>query len=249
MERVTTIVTCMVDAERPFLADTLRSVQRQTVASEIILCVADDNEWVDDLLGDIWPGIAVMRLKLALPPVIRNQAIATVKTELVAFLDGDDLWEPTKLRKQIDALDRLGLDVIGTQHILVRGDGVPYFFGFARRIPMTSSWLGKTSIFRERPFESVPREDVLLWERLESESEVRLGILDAFLIRYRVREVSLSTQEYTKKRKLAYAHRSRMPGMRPLLLAASYVMNIWLRLRRKYLGLRDLHVQSLSLTL
>src|SRR5258708_37368738 len=107
MERVTTIVTCMVDAERPFLADTLLSVQRQTVASAIILCVADDNEWVDDLLGDMWPGIEVMRLKLALPPVIRNEAIATVKTELVAFLDGDDLWEPTKLRKQIDALDRL----------------------------------------------------------------------------------------------------------------------------------------------
>ncbi len=235
MDRVTTIVTCMTDAERPFLAEALRSVQAQAVATTIILCVTDDNEWVDDVLSAMRPGIELLRLPLAWLGVIRNQAVATVQTDFVAFLDSDDLWEPPKLQRQIDSLVAGGLDVIGSKHILIREDGAPFFFGFAKNIPMPSSWLGRTATFRERPFEAVRiREDVLLWERFQS--EVRCGILDDFLIRYRVREASLSSMTPTKQRKLAYARRSRIPGVRPVLLGASYATNIGLRMRRQILG-------------
>lgn len=235
MGSVTTIITCMTDAERPFLAESLRSVQDQTVSTEVVLCVAADNEWVDEMLSSLRPGIELMRLPLAWLGTIRNQAVSAVQTDLVAFLDSDDLWEPHKLGKQIDSLAVRGWDVVGSKHILIREEGTPFFFGFAKNIPMPSSWLGRTATFRERPFEDVQvGEDVLLWERLQSED--RCGILDDFLIRYRVREQSLSSASPTKVRKLAYARRSRILGVRPLLLGASYAANIGLRMRRRAAG-------------
>ena len=237
MASVTTVVTCMTDAERPFLAEALRSVQGQTAATKVILCVSSENDWVSEILSTVQPGIELMRFPLASPSrsgpgspgYIRNQAISAVQTDLVAFLDSDDLWEPPKLRRQIDSLAICGWDVVGSKHILIREDGTPFFFGFAKNIPMTSSWLGRTATFRERPFEHVAREDVLLWESLESEG--RCGILDDFLIRYRVREHSLSSATPTKERKLAYARRSRILGVRPLLLGTSYAANVGLRMK------------------
>jgi len=229
---VTTIVICMTDAERPFLAEALRSVQGQTVATKVILCVSDENEWVNEVLSAVDPGIELMRRQLAWIGYIRNQAISVVQTDLVAFLDSDDLWEPAKLENQIDFLPVCGWDVVGSKHILIREDGTPFFFGFAKNIPMTSSWLGRTATFSERPFEHVRiREDVLLWESLVPEG--RCGILDDFLIRYRVREHSLSSATATKERKLAYARRSQVLGVRPLLLGASYAANVGLRMQRK----------------
>ncbi|MGO8889870.1 MAG: glycosyltransferase family 2 protein [Streptosporangiaceae bacterium] len=239
MASVTTVVTCMTDAERPFLAEALRSVQGQTAATKVILCISSENDWVSEILSTVQPGIELMRFPLASPSPagpgspgdIRNQAISAVQTDLVAFLDSDDLWKPPKLKRQIDSLATCGWDVVGSKHILIREDGTPFFFGFAKNLPMTSSWLGRTATFRERPFEHVWGEDVLLWERLESEG--RCGILDDFLIRYRVRDHSISSGTPTKERKLAYARKSRILGVRPLLLGASYAANVGLRMQRK----------------
>jgi glycosyltransferase involved in cell wall biosynthesis len=227
---VTAIVTCMSDAERPFVLESLRSVQHQSVQAKVILCVADRNEWIDQLLESVDPKPELMRLPLAFAAAIRNQAIAAVDTEFVAFLDSDDAWLPSKLSRQLTALTSRALDVIAAKHILIREDGAPFFFGFAKSLPMTSSWLGRTAVFRDHPFDLVPvGEDVLLWERLASEGHC--DIMDDFLIRYRVREVSLSSKTATKERKLAYAHRSEIAGMRPLMLGTSYAANLGLRLR------------------
>ena len=65
MNEITTIVTCMTDNERPFLAESLRSVQNQTIPSRINLCVRDDNTWVDEVLSTVQPGIELMRLRPA----------------------------------------------------------------------------------------------------------------------------------------------------------------------------------------
>jgi glycosyltransferase involved in cell wall biosynthesis len=227
---ITTVVTCMTDAERPFLAEALRSVQAQTIPTRVTLCVSDLNDWVDEVVSRMQPGIDVLPLPLASLASVRNQALATVQTDLVAFLDGDDAWRPDKLQRQVNALVSGELDVVACKHILVREEGTPYFYGFAMSVPMPSSWLGRTTAFRDRPFEDVRvGEDVLLWRRLTA--EVRWQVLNDFLLRYRVRESSLSQMTPSKKRKLAYARRSRLPGMRPVLLSASYTANVGLRIR------------------
>jgi hypothetical protein len=60
--------------------------------------------------------------------------------------------------------------------------------------------------------------------------------MDEFLISYRVREVSLSAHAPSKHRKIAYARRSRIVGVRPVLLGASYAVNLGLRVRKHALS-------------
>jgi glycosyltransferase involved in cell wall biosynthesis len=234
MTGVTTIITCMTDAERPFVAVAIRSVQRQTVPTRIILCVAEDNEWIDDMLASLEPGVELLRLKPAWAGAVRNRAIERSRTEFVAFLDGDDVWKPAKIAKQLDFMARYPeLDVIGTKHVLIRAEGTPYFFGFAKELPMLSTWLGRTDFFLRYPFDDSAAidEDAIFWDDV-LKIKGRYAIMDEFLINYRVREVSLSSRSPEKQRKMAYARRSRIFGMRPVLLGVSYAVNLGLRVRK-----------------
>ena len=50
---VTAIVTCMTDAERPFIREALQSVQDQTLpCEETIVVVLESNSWIDDIAAD-----------------------------------------------------------------------------------------------------------------------------------------------------------------------------------------------------
>ena len=75
MADVTAIITCMTDAERPFVADAIRSVQRQTAPTDITLCVMEDNDWIDDILASVEPGVELLRLRGGWVGAVRNRAI------------------------------------------------------------------------------------------------------------------------------------------------------------------------------
>lgn len=240
---VTTVVTCMTDSERPFLEEALRSVLDQDVETEVLLCVADDNEWCEPDLGALVRDVRLLRLPLAPPGLVRNAAIARVHTEFVAFLDGDDVWQPGKVRRQLECLRSGDFDVVASRHVLIREDGKPYFYGFARSVPMQSSWIGRTTAFRDRPYtDHMVGEDVEVWRQVED--QLRWKVLDQYLLRYRVRETSQSSLTWSKKRKLDYARRSRTPGVRPLLLAASGAVGLALRARDRLTALRSVRRSS-----
>jgi glycosyltransferase involved in cell wall biosynthesis len=42
----------------------------------------------------------------------RNAGLRAARGELVAFIDSDDRWRPSKLREQVDVLDREGVDAV-----------------------------------------------------------------------------------------------------------------------------------------
>lgn len=230
MTLVTTIVTCMTDSERPYLAQALRSVQGQTTPSRIVLCVEQGNTWVGEVLDNLEVGIDVVRVPLAPPGVVRNGAMETVTTKYVALLDADDVWRPDKLRRQLLLLEDKRLDVVASRHLLIREDGKPYFFGFANSVPMQSSWVGRTEAFRARPYEPMAiGEDVQLWRRIQD--DLRWAVLPGYLLRYRVRQSSQSSMTWSKERKLRYARRSQNLGMRWLLLATSYAAGLGVRIQ------------------
>ncbi|MEU8077583.1 glycosyltransferase family A protein [Catellatospora citrea] len=56
----------------------------------------------------------------------RNTGIAALDTELVAFCDDDDVWHPSKLRRQVDALVRTPDAEFATCAIEVEFEGVPH---------------------------------------------------------------------------------------------------------------------------
>ncbi len=108
-------------AER-YLEETLRAIEAQTVpADELIL--------LDDGSTDAGPAIAAARV----PPALlvtqpnggigaaRNAAVAQARGRFVAFCDADDLWEPTKLERQLAlfaARPELGAVLCGVEEFI-----------------------------------------------------------------------------------------------------------------------------------
>lgn len=111
-----------------YLPKTLESVLQQTFTDFEVLIVNDGSsdqivEWVD--------GITDLRVKLISQ---RNQGVSTARNigidhsqgEYVAFLDADDLWEPTKLEKQVHYLaDRSEVGLVYTWTTLIDTLGEP----------------------------------------------------------------------------------------------------------------------------
>ena len=111
-----------------FVEETIRSVQAQTYQNwEIIFvddCSIDDTiKLVSKLRGQD------SRIKLIKNPVnsgaafSRNNALQEAKGRWIAFLDSDDLWEPTKLEKQVQFMEENGFAFSYTEYQEMDADG------------------------------------------------------------------------------------------------------------------------------
>jgi glycosyltransferase involved in cell wall biosynthesis len=90
-----------------YLPETLESVQEQTLTDFEVLIINDGSsdgivEWASQITD--------LRVRLISQEnqgtaVARNTGIVESQGEYIAFLDADDIWEPTKLEKQAQCLD------------------------------------------------------------------------------------------------------------------------------------------------
>ena len=93
-----------------FIAETIRSIQDQTYPNwELLIqddCSTDNTKEVVERLKAESPELRE-RIKYTCNPrnsgaaITRNNALRRAKGRWIAFLDSDDLWEPTKLEKQL----------------------------------------------------------------------------------------------------------------------------------------------------
>lgn len=105
-----------------YLPKTLESVQRQTFVDFEILIIDDGSsdhifEWFSHLDDT---RIELISQKHQGVSVARNTGIKKSKGEYIAFLDADDLWESSKLKKQVDYLNKhpeVGLVYTWTSYI------------------------------------------------------------------------------------------------------------------------------------
>jgi len=222
--RVNAIITCMTDSERPFIRTAVDSVLNQTMACGVALYVSDENDWIDSEI-DGNADINLRRIPMMSTSVVRNLGVAESETDYVAFLDGDDFWLPNKIERQIDALDRSDATFAGGDHLLVDSTDKVFAYGTAQIIPMPSCWLVDREFMLDYPFDESTgaTQDAKWWADTPTVSG-RIRVPE-FLIAYRVRDNSLSTG-YSGKRKKEIASRvAKFPGMRPLLLGASYMLH------------------------
>lgn len=91
---------------RGFLFDAIDSVLRQSVSPRQILVVDDGSQdgTAQALRAKYGSLIDVIQIENGGPSRARNVALSRVTTQYAAFLDDDDLFEPLKLEKQLDAL-------------------------------------------------------------------------------------------------------------------------------------------------
>lgn len=90
-----------------YLPETVESVLRQTFTDFEVLIIDDgssDNivQWASGLVD---PRVKLITQQNQGLPGARNTGINQAKGEYIAFLDADDLWEATKLEKQVHCLD------------------------------------------------------------------------------------------------------------------------------------------------
>jgi Glycosyl transferase family 2 len=229
MSSVTAVVTCMTDAERPFVGAAVRSVAAQTVDCHIRLYVHQANGWIDAIIGDV-PGVVVRRIPMQELGPVRNIGAHESDTEWVAFLDGDDIWMKNKLQRQLGVAAQ-GVDLVGADHLLIDKEGQSCAYAIAQFIPMPSSWLVRRETIIRMPFEGGFAEDGSWWRRYARQT--RRVRLPEVLIGYRVRWDSLDSASPSKRRKVAVVKIASMPGVRPLVLAATWIGHMATR-RREY---------------
>lgn len=84
-----------------FLARAVRSILAQTFDDYEILVIDDGSAAPQPEIADLDPRIRFHTQPNRGVSVARNVGVALAASELVAFLDHDDIWYPTKLERQM----------------------------------------------------------------------------------------------------------------------------------------------------
>jgi len=109
-----------------YLPETVESVLRQTFTDFEVLIVDDGSsdhikQWASGLVD---PRVKLISQENQGLPGARNTGIAQAQGEYIAFLDADDLWEATKLEKQVRCLeDNPEVGLVHTWMLLVDEQG------------------------------------------------------------------------------------------------------------------------------
>jgi len=89
-----------------YLAPAIQSVLAQTCQDFEIIVVDDaSTDYTEEALRPYAKRICYVRQERGGPSVARNRGILQARGELIAFLDADDVWRPTKLARQVEFLD------------------------------------------------------------------------------------------------------------------------------------------------
>ena len=137
------------------VCDAIDSVLGQTYPHVEVIVVDDGStDTTLETLGRYGNKIQVIQQANAGPSAARNRGIKAAKGEIIAFLDSDDLWLPTKLQRQVAILMRADKSVpCCLCNAIMRGDdGEQRFFDMALLKPRyyEGLWLNVAEVLSSR---------------------------------------------------------------------------------------------------
>lgn len=187
---IDTTVIIPVYEQRKLLHEALRSVERQTYKGYEII-VVDDNSETDmaAVVDEYTNARLISHSENKGAGAARNTGIEEANGEYIAFLDADDLWKPSKLKKQREVFSVSGQNVglVYTGFIQHETDGTEwarmpkvageiYTEELERdRVHPTSTVMIRRNVLNELSGfdESLPsRQDYELWIRITEHYEV-----------------------------------------------------------------------------
>lgn len=192
--RITVVVTAFNASLT--IGDAIDGVLKQG-ASDLELIVVDDGstDGTGDLVRQIAPMAEVVTQENQGPSAARNAGIARATGDLVAFLDGDDVWHPSKLGRQLEVLEaHPELDLLATswsrRYPEPEPDGELRWLGYLDQLALnqfqTSTVLARRSLLeRVGGFDSALDgvEDWDFWTRCAAQGT--LAVLESKLVMYR----------------------------------------------------------------
>ena len=231
---VAAIVTSMTDDEKPFLLETVESIFSDPGIGQVILCIEENNDWLDSVIGSLLkdPRLMVVRMPMMPPGAVRNKALGHVQKPWIAYCDGDDVWCKGKTLIQQVYANQTGADFVGAGHYLTDEGGRIRAYGLARFLPMPSTWMVRTEIMKRYPFNETLAHgsDGEWWIR--TSNIIEKVKCPRVLVRYRVRSESVSSTTRSKKRKLKLVTVARIPILGLGILFLSYCIWLFTRHRR-----------------
>lgn len=209
------VITPVFNCAR-FIGETIESVRAQTHADWELICVDDGSSDGSSEIVQFYveqdSRIRLIRLDAnAGAAVARNTALESASGRYIAFLDGDDVWLPTKLKIQLDYMQKNNATFCFSAYARVNelNDvictvGVPLQVTY-HELLKTSVIGCLTAIYDTRFFGKVPmpltrkRQDFALWLQLLKRTDCARGIPEVMAL-YRVRRGSMSANKFDAAR-------------------------------------------------
>ncbi|HXY90902.1 MAG TPA: glycosyltransferase, partial [Acidimicrobiia bacterium] len=115
----------------PYLREAIDSVLAQDLDDWDLVVVDDESEEDLSWVGEIDPRVTLLPIRHGGLGVARNTGINASASPYVAFLDADDRWKPTKLRRQVAAMATTDAPFSYTAFDFIDADGTTTGAGFA----------------------------------------------------------------------------------------------------------------------
>lgn len=149
------VVIPVYEGER-FLAETLDSVAAQTHTPVETIVVDDGSPDASAQLATGRPGVRVLRRPHQGVAAARNAGVAAARGELIAFLDQDDLWQPSKLALQVALLSACPeLDIVLAHVEMMLHEGTPRPSWMTWETDVQPGYLPSAWLVRRKAFERV----------------------------------------------------------------------------------------------
>lgn len=211
MKDLVSIITPTFNSET-FISETIASVRNQTYQNWEMIIVDDGST---DRTVEIIEAISERDKRIKLircqenkgAGVARNQGLEMARGRYISFLDADDSWKDTKLKKQVQFLQKNKLAFTFSFYELIDEEGNSLNTIITAPDPLTFNQLkfcnyvgNLTGIYDTEFFGKIPvskikkRQDWILWLKILEEIKTAHPVTES-LAYYRIRKKSLSSSK------------------------------------------------------